>query len=64
MLLVDVRPKNDLGPQDLLAEAALVIFRRLVSDLKVLPPGRHVLEEQVANGAPAAAVRVGTKVLP
>ena len=63
MLLVDVRPKNDFCPEDFLAKAALVKFRRLVRDLKVLPPRRHVLEEQVANGAPAAAVRIGTKVL-
>jgi hypothetical protein len=30
-------------------------------DLEVLPSGRHVLEQLVAAGAPAAAVRVGSQ---
>lgn len=64
MLLVDVRAEYDLSPEDFLAKAALVKLRRLMGDLKVLPPGGHVLEEHVANGTPAAAVRIGTKVLP
>ena len=62
VLLVNVRPKKDLCLNDLLAEATLVKLRRLVSDSDMLPPRRYVLEELIASGAAATAVRICSQV--
>jgi hypothetical protein len=61
VFLIDMRTKDDLSLDNLFAKAALVKLRRAMHDLEVLPSGRHVLEQLVAAGAPAAAVRVGSQ---
>ena len=51
MFAVDVRPEDDLVLDDLLAEAALVVLRRRVHYLDVLPSRGGCFEQLIGKEA-------------